>query len=118
LILLENNDLLSKNFLKVFFVKDFKSRCLYTIFYTVVPIIWFLILSYLESFELTYIDSLLKIAKETTPELIYGLTNDHIANVHITFDNIARFKMNVILTKTILLKFKYTLKSIILSFFV
>ena len=75
-------------------------------------------LNYFENIEKVYVEELLSIAKETTPELIYGLTNDHIANVHITFDNIARFKMNVILTKTILLKFKYTLKSIILSFFV
>jgi len=54
---------------------------------------------------------------ETTPELIFGMTNNKIANVHITSDNINSFKMNIILTKTILLKFKYTIKNIIISFF-
>jgi len=67
--------------------------------------------------ELAYIESLLNIAMETTPELIFGMTNNKIANVHITSDNINSFKMNIILTKTILLKFKYTIKNIIISFF-
>jgi hypothetical protein len=66
---------------------------------------------------LIYIDSLLNIAMETTPDLFYGMINDKIANVHITCANISSFKTNVILTKTIILKVKYTIKNLILSFF-
>jgi hypothetical protein len=117
LICLENNETLSKNFLKLFFGLDFKRKCLTTIFYLLVPITGFIMLNYFENIEIVYVEELLNIAKETTPELIFGMTEDKITNVHMTYENIQKLKKNIILTHTIILKNKLILKTFILSFF-